>query len=83
MQAASAGREQTGWASEIRALRREPQLLLAIGLLFLMFAVFIIYPFIKLILVPSALDWASRWFRALPLSCCSGGAASSLTTFWI
>ena len=58
MQAASAGREQTGWASEIRALRREPQLLLAIGLLFLMFAVFIIYPFIKLILVPSALDWA-------------------------
>lgn len=58
MQAASAGREQTGWASEIRALRREPQLLLAIGLLFLMFAVFIIYPFIKLIMVPSVLDWA-------------------------
>ena len=57
MQAASVGHEQTGWASEIRALRREPQLLLAIGLLFLMFAVFIIYPFIKLILVPSAADW--------------------------
>ena len=58
MQATSAGHEQTGWTSEIRALRREPQLLLAIGLLFLMFAVFIIYPFIKLILVPSASDWA-------------------------
>ena len=57
MQATSAGHEQTGWTSEIRALRREPQLLLAIGLLFLMFAVFIIYPFIKLILVPSASDW--------------------------
>ncbi len=55
--AQAADREQTGWAAELKTLTREPQLLVAIGLLFLMFGVFVIYPFFKLILMPTAEDW--------------------------
>ena len=50
-------REQTGWAAELRALRREPQLLAAIAILFALFAVFVIYPFVRLICVPTMEDW--------------------------
>lgn len=57
MQEGTVGREQSGWAFELRTLRREPQLLLAIVLVFALFGVFIIYPFVKLLLVPSAADW--------------------------
>ena len=50
-------REQTGWAAELRALRREPQLLAAIAILFALFAIFVIYPFVRLICVPTMEDW--------------------------
>lgn len=49
--------ERTGWAAEIKELRREPQLLAAISLLFALFALFIVYPFVRLLLVPTMEDW--------------------------
>lgn len=52
------GHEQTGWASEIKLLLREPPLLIGILAVFSLFALFILYPFFKLLLVPSAADWA-------------------------
>ena len=39
------GREHTGIAAEMKVLLREPPLLIGILAVFLLFAVFIIYPF--------------------------------------
>lgn len=52
-------REKTGWAAEMRALRGEPQLLATIAVLFALFAVFVLYPFVRLLLVPTAEDWSA------------------------
>lgn len=57
----SVSREKSGWTAELKVLTREPQILLVIGILFVLFACFIIYPFIKIILVPSASDWAAAF----------------------
>lgn len=51
------GREHTGWAAEMKVLLREPPLLIGIAVVFLLFALFIIYPFVKILLVPSQADW--------------------------
>ena len=51
------GREQTGWRSELKVLLREPPLLISIIVVFALFGVFIIYPFVKLLFIPSAEDW--------------------------
>ena len=51
------GREHTGIAAEMKALLREPPLLIGILAVFLLFAVFIIYPFVKILLVPTSADW--------------------------
>ncbi|WP_462332665.1 ABC transporter permease [Schwartzia sp. (in: firmicutes)] len=57
----SVSREKSGWAAELKVLTREPQILFVIGVLFVLFAGFIIYPFIKIILVPSASDWMAAF----------------------
>ena len=41
------GHEHTGGMAEFKALLREPPLLISISVVFLLFAVFIIYPFVK------------------------------------
>ena len=51
------GREHTGIAAEMKVLLREPPLLIGILAVFLLFAVFIIYPFVKILLVPASADW--------------------------
>lgn len=51
------GYEKTGFKSEMKLLLREPPLLISIGVVFLLFAIFIIYPFFKILLVPEAADW--------------------------
>ena len=51
------GREHTGIAAEMKVLLREPPLLIGILAVFLLFAVFIIYPFVKILLVPTSADW--------------------------
>ena len=51
------GHEQTGWRSELKLLLREPPLLISIVVIFAIFGFFIIYPFFKLLLVPTAADW--------------------------
>lgn len=51
------GHEHTGIRSELKVLFREPPLLISILAVFLLFAVFIIYPFVKILWVPSAADW--------------------------
>lgn len=51
------GREHTGIAAEMKVLLREPPLLIGILAVFLLFAVFIIYPFVKILLVPTSSDW--------------------------
>lgn len=55
------GREHTGWRAEMKVLLREPPLLASIAVLFLLFGLFIIYPFVKILLVPDA----EHWTRAL------------------
>ncbi len=52
-----AGQEHTGIGAELKVLLREPPLLISICLVFLLFAVFIIYPFAKILWVPTADDW--------------------------
>ena len=51
------GHEHTGIRAELKVLFREPPLLISILAVFLLFAVFIIYPFVKILWVPSAVDW--------------------------
>ena len=51
------GREHTGIAAEMKVLLRGPPLLIGILAVFLLFAVFIIYPFVKILLVPASADW--------------------------
>lgn len=51
------GHEHTGGMAEFKALLREPPLLISISVVFLLFAVFIIYPFVKILLVPDVSDW--------------------------
>jgi len=51
------GHEHTGGMAEFKALLREPPLLISISVVFLLFAVFIIYPFVKILLVPDGSDW--------------------------
>lgn len=51
------GHEHTGLGAEMKVLLREPPLLISIAAVFLLFAVFIIYPFVKILLVPSEADW--------------------------
>ena len=53
----TAGHEHTGLGAELKVLLREPPLLISILAVFLLFAVFIIYPFAKILLVPTAADW--------------------------
>lgn len=55
------GHEHTGWQAEMKVLLREPPLLISITILFLLFGLFIIYPFIKILMVPDA----EHWMRAL------------------
>lgn len=55
------GHEHTGWQAEMKVLLREPPLLISITVLFLLFGLFIIYPFIKILMVPDA----EHWMRAL------------------
>ena len=43
------GHEHTGGMAEFKALLREPPLLISISVVFLLFAVFIIYPFVKIL----------------------------------
>lgn len=57
MKEKNTGHEQTGWQTELKLLLREPPLLASILVVFALFGVFIIYPFIKILLVPSAADW--------------------------
>lgn len=42
---------------ELKLLLREPPLLISIAAVFLLFGVFIIYPFVKILLVPTEADW--------------------------
>lgn len=58
MNAKRVGYEQDGWQSEMKVLLREPPLLISIIVVFLLFAIFIIYPFVKILLVPSGADWS-------------------------
>lgn len=51
--------EKPDWAAELRTLRGEPQLLAVILLIFALFAVFVLYPFARLLLVPTAEDWSA------------------------
>ncbi|WP_297017658.1 iron ABC transporter permease [uncultured Dialister sp.] len=51
------GHEHTGLGAEMKVLLRQPPLLISIAAVFLLFAVFIIYPFVKILLVPSEADW--------------------------
>ena len=57
MKETAIGHERTGWRRELKLLLREPPLLLSILVVFGFFALFIIYPFIKLLWVPTAADW--------------------------
>ena len=57
MNGKESGREHTGIAAEMKVLLREPPLLIGILAVFLLFAVFIIYPFVKILLVPTSADW--------------------------
>lgn len=49
--------ERTGIVQELKLLLREPPLLISIMLVFALFAVFIVYPFFKILAVPNASDW--------------------------
>ena len=51
--------EQTGWRTEMKILLREPPLLFSILAVFALFGFFIIYPFFKLLLVPTAALWSA------------------------
>lgn len=51
------GHERTGWQRELKLLLREPPLLCSIVTVFLLFGIFIIYPFAKILMVPTADDW--------------------------
>ncbi len=51
------GYEHTGWRMELKLLLREPPLLISILVVFALFGIFIIYPFCKLLWVPTAADW--------------------------
>lgn len=51
------GHEHTGIGAEMKVLLREPPLMISICAVFLLFAVFIIYPFVKILTVPTAGDW--------------------------
>ena len=51
------GHEHTGLGMELKLLLREPPLLISIAAVFLLFGVFIIYPFVKILLVPTEADW--------------------------
>jgi iron(III) transport system permease protein len=55
-------KEKKGFKVEIRNVFREPALLITLIILALLFAVFIIYPFIKILLIPKGSDWL-RFFR--------------------
>lgn len=55
----SRGQERSGIVQELKLLFREPPLLISIALVFLLFGVFIIYPFAKILLVPSAEHWVA------------------------
>lgn len=55
----SIGHERTGMLQEFKLLLREPPLLISIVLVFALFALFIIYPFVKIMLVPTADDWSA------------------------
>ena len=57
----SVGHEHKGWSTELKLLLREPPLLASILVLFLLFGLFIIYPFVKILLVPDS----AHWIRAL------------------
>lgn len=57
MKESNVGREQTGWRAELKVLLREPPLLASILVVFALFAIFIIYPFVKILLVPTSADW--------------------------
>lgn len=61
MKETNQGHEHTGWRAEMKVLLREPPLLAAIAVLFLLFGLFIIYPFVKILMVPDG----EHWMRAL------------------
>lgn len=54
----SVGRERTGMWQELKLLLREPPLLIGIIVVFAIFGLFIVYPFAKIMLVPTGADWA-------------------------
>ena len=53
----TAGHEKTGWRSELKVLFREPPLLISIIIIFAFFGLFILFPFFKLLFIPTATDW--------------------------
>lgn len=53
----ASGHERSGLLYEIKMLLREPPLLATILFFFAVFAVFIVYPFINILMVPTANDW--------------------------
>ena len=57
MEEKTSGYERTGMRAELKLLLREPPLLLSILAVFLIFAVFVIYPFAKILFVPTGNDW--------------------------
>ena len=72
------GHEHKGWSAEMKVLLREPPLLISITVVFLLFAFFIIYPFVKILLVPSAGDWKTAVSSALFFEVFSHTIISSL-----
>lgn len=52
-------KEKKGFRVEIKNVLKEPPLLITLILLSLMFALFIIYPFVKILLIPTGSDWLS------------------------
>lgn len=57
MKEKTSGYERTGMMAELKVLLREPPLLLSILAVFIVFAVFVIYPFTKILFVPDGSDW--------------------------
>lgn len=55
-------KEKKGLKVEIKNVLREPPLLITLILLALLFALFIIYPFVKILLIPKGSDWL-RFFK--------------------
>lgn len=67
------GHEHTGLGMELKLLLREPPLLISIAAVFLLFGVFIIYPFVKILLVPTEQTGSgplqaenSYWYLGIP-----------------